>query len=159
MTKSISRRRFMGHAAAAGAVAVAAGVPTSAFGSGAEAGSQPPDTDDLNFVHPLGPGDIPDLDHILPQGRGWKVLPTGIDDHDNMEWALCHTVAGGTVRLVSGVYKVGRPIVVADFDGVLVGAGAARTTITCTDELSVELWEMPGGGKERGELKPPPFPR
>jgi hypothetical protein len=87
------------------------------------------------------------------------VLPTGHDDHDNLEWALRNTVSGGTVRLVPGTYKIGSPILVSDFDGRLAGAGAARTTITCTDEFSYELWEAPGGGKDRNEPPPPPFPR
>ena len=101
----------------------------------------------------------PDPAHLLRRGRGWKVLPTGHDDHDNLEWALRNTATGGTVRLVPGTYKIGSPILVPDFDGRLVGAGAARTTITCTDEFSYELWEAPGGGKDRNEPPPPPFPR
>jgi hypothetical protein len=97
----------------------------------------------------------PDPDHIIRRARGWKVLPNGYDDHDNLEWALRNTESGGEVRLVNGFYKVGRPIVVADFDGTLAGAGAAFTTMTCTDEFNYELWESLGSPGS----PPPPFPR
>jgi len=83
----------------------------------------------------------PDPDHIILRPRGWLVLPTGDDDHDNLQWALRHTDPGGKVELVAGVYKIGSPIVVADFDGTLAGAGAAHTTMTCTDPFNYELWE------------------
>jgi hypothetical protein len=82
-----------------------------------------------------------------------------LDDHDNLEWALRSTNKGGVVRLVSGTYKIGRPVIVPDFDGTLQGAGAAHTTVTCTDEFNYEIWEAPGGGKELGQPKPLPFPR
>jgi hypothetical protein len=101
----------------------------------------------------------PDPEHLIRSGRGWRVLPTGHDDHDNLEWALRNTESGGTVWLVPGTYKIGSPILVPDFNGRLVGAGAKRTTITCTDEFSYELWEAPGGGRDRNEPPPPPFPR
>jgi hypothetical protein len=100
-------------------------------------------------------GRPPDPDHIIPRPRGWLVLPTGNDDHDNLEWALRHTNPGGKVKLVAGTYKIGSPIVVADFDGTLAGAGAALTTMTCTDLYSYELWEADGSVGE----PPPPFPR
>ena len=97
----------------------------------------------------------PDPEHVLPRPRGWRVLPNGYDDHDNLEWALWHTDPGGKVELAAGVYKVGRPIVVADFDGTLAGAGAAHTTMTCTDLYNYELWEAEGSVG----APPPPFPR
>ena len=97
----------------------------------------------------------PDPDHIIPHPGGWRVLPTGDDDHDNLEWALRHTDPGGRVKLVAGTYKIGSPIVVANFDGTLAGAGAARTTMTCTDPYNYDLWEADGGVGE----PPPPFPR
>jgi hypothetical protein len=97
----------------------------------------------------------PDPDHIIPRPRGWRVLPTGDDDHDNLEWALQHTDPGGRVKLVAGIYKIGSPIVVANFHGTLAGAGAARTTMTCTDPYNYELWEANG----RVGQPPPPFPR
>ena len=65
-------------------------------------------------------------------------------------------LANLAVMLVPGVYKIGSPIVVADFDGTLAGAGVARTTITCTDEFSYELWQQAGGDEEN---RPPDFPR
>jgi hypothetical protein len=97
----------------------------------------------------------PDSDHIIPRPRGWLVLPTGGDDHDNLQWALRHTPNGGKVTLVAGTYKIGSPIVVANFDGTLAGAGTAHTTMTCTDLYSYELWEEAGSIGE----PPPPFPR
>jgi hypothetical protein len=87
------------------------------------------------------------------------VLPTGRDDHDNLEWALRNTAPGGIVKLTPGTYKIGSPIVVPNFDGELVGAGTTRTTLTCTDEFSYEVWEAPAGGKKRGKPRPRPFPR
>ncbi len=72
---------------------------------------------------------------------------------------LRNTPRGGTVKLGFGAFKIGSPIVVADFDGVIVGEGAANTTITCTDEYSFEIWEAHGGPKDMGQPKPPPFPR
>src|SRR5689334_19496335 len=142
--REVSRRGFLGRVAAVG---VLAGTTSSALASAEDWGG-------FRGVEPS-----PDPAHVLPWGRGWKVLPTGGDDHDNLEWALRHTVSGGTVRLVPGTYKFGSPILVPDFDGRLVGAGAAHTTITCTDEFSYELWEAPGGGRDRNEPPPPPFPR
>ena len=144
MQEPISRRSFMSHVGAVGALA-----GTAAVLSNNRANAQAEDHWVPN----------PDPTHIRPRGRGWELLPNGGDDHDNLEWALRHMSSGGTVKLVRGTYKIGSPIVVADFDGALVGAGAARTTITCTDEFSYELWEAPGGGKEQGEPVPPPFPR
>jgi len=97
----------------------------------------------------------PDPDHIILRRRGWLVLPTGDDDRANLEWALRHTHPGGTVKLVAGTYKIGSPIVVANFDGTLAGAGAALTTMTCTDAYNYEVWEAGGGVGE----PPLPFPR
>jgi hypothetical protein len=50
--------------------------------------------------------------------------------------------------------KVGKPVVVADFNGTLAGAGASFTTMTCTDDFNYELWESLGSPGS-----PPPFPR
>lgn len=138
----VSRRGFLNRAGAAGA-AVATWV--ASLPSLTEAAQE---------------DSIPDPNHIQRHGAGgFRVLPNGEDDHDNLEWALTHTTPGGTVKLVRGTYKIGRPVVVPDFDGALVGMGANRTTITVTDELSLELWEAPGGGKDLGHPVPPPFPR
>lgn len=151
MSNEISRRGFLGRVGAVGALAGT----TSALAHAA----------DVDIGHDDSRGRVrrsepnPDAAHLLRTGRGWRVLPTGHDDHDNLEWALRNTESGGTVRLVPGTYKIGSPILVPDFDGRLVGAGTARTTITCTDELSYELWEAPGGGRDRNDPPPPPFPR
>ena len=156
MTSEHSRRDFfsrgaMGAAAAAGAV-ILPGRPGLAE-SGSDGGAHWPD-DDAPFDDPVHTGDIPDPAHLRRVDRGWVVRPNGVDDHDNLEFAMRHTAPGGVVRLVRGTYKIGRPIVVPNFDGVLRGAGANRTILTCTDELSVELWEASGGGPV-----PPDFPR
>ena len=155
MTHSISRREFLGRIGAAGAIAGAL-VP---IGVRAQESDDWIDDQDDYFVDPIPRADNPAPRHIRRRGRGWLLRPTGSDDHDNLEWVLRHTAPGATVRLVPATYKFGSPVVIADFNGRLVGAGAARTTITCTDEFSYEVWEAPGGGKEMGQPKPPPFPR
>ena len=158
MQRIISRRTFVG---GIGAVGTVAGMGGAVLGKTAHA-------QDIGTWEGLGTADsiggellalIPDPDHILQQGQGWRVLPNGIDDQANLEWALSNTPSGGTVRLVMGNYKLAKPVVVADFDGALVGAGAARTSITCTDDFNYETWEAPGGGKDRGDPEPLPFPR
>jgi len=101
----------------------------------------------------------PDPVHVQPFADGWIVRPTGVQDHTNLEWALRHTLPGGTVKLRNGTYKIGRPIVVPNFDGTLRGVGPGSTIITCTDALSIELWEQPGGGASMGEELPEGFPR
>lgn len=135
-----------------------------AAGSGAAiraALAQQSDPWQLDTTEPLNEPAVenPDPVNIKARGRGWLVQPTGGDDHDNLEWALRNTQAGGTVRLVSGTYKLSTVVIVADFNGSLVGNGAQHTTVTCTDEFSYELWEAPGGGKDLGLPKPPPLPR
>ncbi len=146
MPKNTSRRDFVKSTGAVGAMASGA----AALGAGATANA-----------HFGGRRRFrnPDPAHIIPLRFGFFVRPTGGDDRDNIEWALKNTPRRGTVRLSEGVFKIGSPVVVADFDGRLIGAGAARTTITCTDEYSLEVWEAPGGPKDNGAPKPPPFPR
>ena len=136
MSNSVSRRRFMGQVAS---LSAAAGGLIYARAAQSEVN--------------------PDPTHVLHRGRGWSVLPNGIDDRENLEWALRNTEPGGTVRLEEGTYKFGTTVIVPDFDGKLIGAGADKTTITCSDQYSYELWEAPGGGKDLGEPKPPDFPR
>lgn len=155
----ISRRNFFTKAGAAGAVIAMSTTALTRVATAAGRESLPPDESSLPFNDWIRSGDIPDPQHLRRVGRGWIVRPNGTDDHDNLEFALRNTASRGVVRLVRGTYKVGRPIVVPDFDGTLRGAGKRRTTITCTDTLNVELWEAPGGGKEQGEPKPEPFPR
>lgn len=153
MQKSVSRRKFISQL---GASAIVGGlVAPSAIHARLKLIDNEPegwgDTEDQYYNNPLGSEDNPDSAHLFRRGRGWKVLPNGLDDHDNLEWVLRNTDKGGVVRLVSGTYKIGRPVIVPDFDGTLRGAGAAHTTVTCTDEFSYEIWEAPGGGKELGE--------
>lgn len=143
MRRKISRRRFVTNLGLAGA-AVGGGWVLPKADALAQPGAQRSN---------------PDPSHIKAKGAGFRVLPNGVDDHANLEWALRNTAAGGTVRLVAGTYRMGSTAVVPDFDGKLVGAGAGKTTITCTDALSYELWEAPGGGRDQGLPKPPPFPR
>ena len=135
MSYSIGRREFVGLVASA---AVAG--PMLAQQAMAEDGSKA----------------NPDGVHVIRQRWGWLVLPTGGDDHDNLEWALRHTPRGGVVRLVRGTYKFGSPVIVPNFDGILEGAGTQGTTLTCTDELNYELWVNSGGAEKD---RPPDFPR
>ena len=159
MGRSMSRRGFLSNVSiVGGAVGAAITVPAvKAHVQSFDADGWLDET--LTPADRFGAAQNPDPAHLFPRGGGWLVRPADGDDHDNLEWALRHTERGGTVQLVRGTYKVGRPIVVADFDGALVGAGASRTTITCTDEFSYEIWEAPGGGRDNGRPKPPPFPR
>lgn len=160
MQASISRRKFLGHAGAVGALVGAPAAVVDAQTQEEDLWSESEHWLETDYSAPAvhwAPN--PDPEHLIPRGRGWRVRPTGGDDHGNLQWALRHTARRGVVHLAPGTFKIGSPIVVADFDGALVGSGAARTTITCTDEFSYELWEAPGGGRERGEPLPPPFPR
>ena len=141
MIENISRRNFISGLGIAGAVAGTGFVlPTAS-----------------TLASSSGPN--PDEGHIQRRGRGFRVLPTGGDDRANLEWALCNTEPGGTVKLVAGTYKMSGAAVVPDFDGRLVGAGAGSTTLTCTDEYNYEVWESPGGGRDQGLPRPAPFPR
>src|SRR5262245_38244062 len=101
MSNEISRRGFLGRVGAVGALVATTASPFA-------------------NAEDWGGDSIPDPAHVLRWGTGWKVLPTGHNDHDNLEWALRNTVSGGTVRLVPGTYKIGSPILVPDFDGRLV---------------------------------------
>ena len=84
MDRKISRRNFV----------TKFGVASAAVGGGwlmpkTHARSQP------------GPqGSNPDPSHIKPKSGGFRVMPNGVDDHANLEWALRNTASGGTVRLV-----------------------------------------------------------
>ena len=146
MTSKISRRNLVTQLGVASAAA-AGGWALSGPDAQAQSGSSSPSAAN------------PDATHIKATRGGYRVRPTGVDDHPNLEWALRSISPGGTVRLVAGTYKMGNTAIVADFDGTLVGAGANKTTITCTDELNYELWEAPGGGRDQALPKPPPFPR
>jgi hypothetical protein len=164
MQDPISRRRFLGRVGAVGAVAGTAVAASTLKAQPQLAGAWPDDDEWLDGLESGLADSIhwapsPDPRHLKRRGRGWNVLPTGRDDHDNIEWALRNTAAGGIVKLAPGIFKVGGPIIVPNFNGALVGSGTARTTMTCTDEFSYEVWEAPGGGKDRGEPLPPPFPR
>lgn len=143
MATRISRRNFVAKLGVLGAAA-GGGWALPAAGAGAPDGKLAAN---------------PDPRYIKPTGRGFRVLPNDVDDHANLEWALRHTPPGGTVKLVTGTYKLGKTVVVPDFDGQVIGEGARRTTITCTDEFNYELWEAPGGGKDQGLPQPQPFPR
>ena len=96
---------------------------------------------------------MPDRERVQCGSR--RVSATGIDETEHLESALRNTPAGGTVRLAPGTFKVAHTIVVQDFDGNLVGAGADKTTITCTDEFNYEIWEAAGASGP----PPPRFPR
>lgn len=85
MQRAISRRDFLTRVSAVGAVA---GAEVGAIRESAQASA-------IN----------PDPEHLRQQGRGWRVLPNGIDDHANLEWALLNTASGGTVKLIPGTYN------------------------------------------------------
>lgn len=131
---AVQRRGFLGRMGAVGAFAAGALPALEAHGNSV-----------IN----------PDPQHIKRRINGWIVLPNGEDDHNALEWAMSNTPRGGYVRLVRGTYKVGSPVVVADFDGWLIGAGTTKTTVTCSDEFSYEVWDNNGNAGSR----PPSFPR
>lgn len=148
MKSAISRRHFVQRLGLLSAVSGAAvAVPTALANQFKDPGSRPE------------PSGNPDRKHVIKGTRGWTIRPTGVDDTENLQWALRNTPAGGTVKLKRGVFKIARPILVPDFDGKLVGAGPQYTTMTCTDQYNYELWEAPGGGRDRGYPPPPRFPR
>lgn len=70
---------------------------------------------DTNAIKPLPNLINPDPHNIRQTANGWRLRPTGGDDHDNLEWALRHTPVGGTVRLTAGTFKVGSTVVVPNF--------------------------------------------
>jgi hypothetical protein len=154
MKEHYSRRTFLGQVSSAGAAAGAAAIIPAAKAQ--DSGDWELET---NAIQPLPNLLNPDPQNMRQTARGWRLRPTGGDDHDNLEWALRHTPAGGTVRLTAGTFKVGSTVVVPNFDGNLIGAGSKRTTLTCIDEFSYEVWEAPGGGRDQGEPVPPRFPR
>lgn len=82
MQKLISRRTFVSGVGAVGAVAGASG---AVLGKDALAldrnTSDDPDTADAVDT-PL-PVPNPDPEHLLQQGRGWRVLPNGSDDQQD----------------------------------------------------------------------------
>ena len=164
MHKSITRRAFIGRLGTAGALAGGLVAPSTlraraTFRDEGFHDGELDDWSDTDYGDYAGfsePANNPDPEHVLQRSRGWKVLPNGVDDHDNLEWALRNTTHRGVVKLVAGTYKIGTPVVVPDFDGTLAGSGAARTTLTCTDEFSYALWEESGGDENN---RPPDFPR
>ena len=141
MSNKISRRAFVGQIGAVGATAGGAMMLPESAGA---VPKKPPS---------------PDPKHLKPRRGGWMIWPSGGDDRFNIEHALRNTEPGGTVRLKRGTFKFGGAIAIPDFDGCLVGAGRDKTILTCTDAYNYELWEAPGGGKDLGDPKPPPFPR
>jgi hypothetical protein len=75
-------------------------------------------------------------DHVQREGRTFRVLPTDLDDTDNLQCAFDQAALAGrgtTVRLVAGTY-VTRQIVVRDFHGALRGEGADETIVTNPEE-------------------------
>lgn len=145
MKNKISRRTFVSQL---GVVGAAAG-----------GGMLLPESDAYGQTGPSARKPNPDANHLKSKKGGWVVRPTGGDDRFNIAFALSNTVPGGTVKLTRGTFKFGGSANVPDFDGRFVGAGRDKTILTCTDEYNYELWEAPGGGKDMGQDKPPPFPR
>jgi hypothetical protein len=75
-------------------------------------------------------------DHVRRQGRTFRVLPTNVDDTDNLQCAFDAATRAGrgtTVRLVAGTY-VTRQIVMRDFRGSFRGEGDEATIVTNPEE-------------------------
>src|SRR5271165_3391865 len=69
---------------------------------------------------------------VQQRGRTLTVLPTGVDDTANLQCAFDSASASGpgaTVQLVEGTYKI-RQIVVTNFVGAFIGAGAKKSLLT-----------------------------
>ena len=78
---------------------------------------------------------------VVRQGAIITVLPTGVDDTENLQCAFDTAVAvgqGTSVRLEEGTYHT-RQIVVNDFNGTFTGAGANRSVLTNLPNLYVTL--------------------
>ena len=158
MKTEISRRGFLGRAGTIGALA-GSGLVTTVDAPRAQTDS----VDDEHWPNAGGSwapnlSGNPDPAHIRRRPNGWRVRPTGADDRENLQWALRNAGPGEIVRLTRGTFKLSKPVIVPDFNGALIGAGQHRTTITCTDEFSYEVWET-SGAAAAGEPPPPPFPR
>jgi hypothetical protein len=94
-------------------------------------------------------GPNPDPDHVAVIGNKIVIMPTGIDDTANLEWAMANVNAGGVVRLEGESFRVSEAIDAINFNGSLVGLGADKTTIHLLDGFGTsELlmpWPMPWG--------------
>jgi hypothetical protein len=76
---------------------------------------------------------------VQQHGQTITVLPTGVDDTANLQCAFDNAVAAGpgvTVQLVAGTYHT-RQIVVNNFQGVFIGAGAQKSVLTNLPNLYV----------------------
>lgn len=76
---------------------------------------------------------------VVQHLRTISVLPTGVDDTQNLRCAFNSAVAAGegkTVRLEEGTYYT-RQIVVKNFSGTFTGAGADRSVLTNLPNLYV----------------------
>jgi hypothetical protein len=69
---------------------------------------------------------------VQQHGRTITVLPTRVDDTANLQCAFDSASSSGpgaTVQLVEGTYKI-RQIVVTNFVGAFIGAGAKKSVLT-----------------------------
>jgi hypothetical protein len=81
---------------------------------------------------------------VVQHGRLVTVLPTGVDDTGNLQCAFDSAVAagpGGTVQLERGTYHT-RQIVVNNFKGTFIGAGAESSVLTNLPNLHVTPVDM-----------------
>jgi len=78
----------------------------------------------------------------------YTISPTGDDDTQNIQDALDAAVASGPrskVVLTAGEFWLSKPIQVADFDGILRGAGKTETVIQNKEGVLFPLAEPPVG--------------
>jgi hypothetical protein len=83
---------------------------------------------------------------VLQEGDIYTVLPTGIDDADNMQCAFDQAVGSGpgrTVKLNAATYYISRAIDVVNFDGSFVGAGKDMTIIRNLDDVPFPFIDEP----------------
>ena len=87
-----------------------------------------------------------DTDFVLQEGNIITVLPTGIDDTDNLQCAFDQAVTtgpGSTVKLDEATYYISSSIDVVNFDGAFDGAGKDRTIIQNLDDVPFPLIAEP----------------
>ncbi|MGD9091414.1 MAG: hypothetical protein PVF74_01095, partial [Anaerolineales bacterium] len=83
---------------------------------------------------------------VLQEGNIFTVLPTGIDDADNLQCAFDQAVItgpGSTVRLNEATYYISRSVDVVNFHGSFVGAGKDQTIIQNLDDGPFPLVNEP----------------
>jgi hypothetical protein len=84
--------------------------------------------------------------YVLQDGNTFTVLPTGIDDADNLQCAFDQAVISGpgsTVKLNEATYYISKAVDVVNFDGSFIGVGKEKTIIQNLDDVPFPLVDEP----------------